>query len=48
MLQLPYNETGPQGKVLHTTYSSGPIGRITASDLVRMVTFLEKARRENT
>ena len=39
---------GPQGKVLHTTYSSGPIGRIAASDLVRMVTFLEKARQENT
>lgn len=39
---------GPQGKVLHTTYSSGPIGRITASDLVRMVTFLEQRRQGHT
>ncbi len=37
---------GENGKVLHTTYSSGPIGRIKAADLARMVAFLEQRRQD--
>ncbi len=32
---------GQGGKVLSATYSSGPIGRVEATDVVRMVNFLE-------
>lgn len=33
-----------KGRVLHSTYSSGPVGRIKASDLLRLVQFLEQKR----
>jgi peroxiredoxin len=39
---------GNKGTVLHTTYSSGPIGRIKACDLARLVTFLERKRQRST
>ena len=32
---------GPDRSVLHATYSSGPIGRIAADDVVKLVGFLE-------
>jgi len=32
---------GPDRRVLHATYSSGPIGRIAADDVVKLVGFLE-------
>src|SRR5436309_14888697 len=31
---------GPDRRVLHATYSSGPIGRIAADDVVKLVGFL--------
>ena len=37
-----------KGTILHATYSSGPVGRIKAGDLVRLVTFLEKKRQHNS
>ena len=35
---------GPDNKVLTSSYSSGPIGRIDASDMIRYVTFLESRK----
>lgn len=32
---------GQGGKILSATYSSGPLGRLEATDVVRMVNFLE-------
>jgi len=32
---------GAGGKILQSSYSSGPIGRLEATDVVRMVNFLE-------
>ena len=32
---------GPDRRVLHATYSSRPIGRIAADDVVKLVGFLE-------
>lgn len=32
---------GPGGKILSATYSSGPLGRVEATDVVRMVNFVE-------
>ena len=32
---------GQGGKILSATYSSGPLGRVEATDVVRMVNFLE-------
>jgi peroxiredoxin len=36
---------GPDRKVLHVTYSSGPIGRIQAADALSLVRFLKSKRR---
>jgi peroxiredoxin len=36
-----------EGKVLSATYSSGPIGRAEAADVVRFITFQEKLRTQN-
>ena len=33
------------GRVVTSTYSSGPIGRMDAEDVVRLVNFLERRRR---
>jgi peroxiredoxin len=33
---------GEDGKVRSSTYSSGPIGRVDASDVVRLVNFYDK------
>ena len=35
---------GADGKVVSATYSSGPIGRVDAADIVQMVKFLEARR----
>lgn len=35
---------GADGKVVSATYSSGPIGRVEAADIVQMVKFLEARR----
>ena len=32
---------GGDGKIMHASYSSGPIGRTLAEDVVRLATFLE-------
>jgi peroxiredoxin len=32
------------GKVVSSTYSSGPIGRVDAADVVRLLTFYEKKK----
>ena len=32
---------GANGKILQASYSSGPIGRIEAMDVVRMINFME-------
>ncbi len=32
---------GPDGKIMMECYASGPIGRVTGSDLVRVVTFIK-------
>jgi peroxiredoxin len=37
---------GPGGKILSATYSSGPLGRVEATDVVRMVNFLEAQARK--
>ena len=37
---------GEDGKVVAATYSSGPIGRVDAADVVKLVTFYEKRKRE--
>ena len=34
------------GRVITSTYSSGPIGRMDAEDVVRLVNFLERRKRE--
>ena len=34
------------GRVVTSTYSSGPIGRMDAKDMVKFVTFLERRKRE--
>ncbi len=34
------------GKVGSSTYSSGPIGRVEAADVVRLITFREKQARQ--
>ncbi len=36
---------GEDGKVVSATYSSGPIGRVNAADVVKLVTFYEKRKR---
>ena len=36
----------PSGKVVAATYSSGPLGRIEATDVVRLVDFLEAQARK--
>ena len=36
---------GEGGKVVSATYSSGPIGRVDAADVVKLVTFYEKRKR---
>jgi len=36
----------PDGKVLTSTYSSGPIGRIDAADVVKMINFLEAQKKK--
>ena len=35
-----------KGRVVTSTYSSGPIGRMDAEDVVKFVTFYERRRRE--
>lgn len=35
-----------KGRVVTSTYSSGPIGRMDAEDAVKFVTFYERRRRE--
>ena len=35
---------GEDGKIIHSSYSSGPIGRIDAADVVRNVTRLESLK----
>lgn len=35
-----------KGRVVTSTYSSGPIGRMDAEDVVRLVRFLERRKRE--
>jgi len=37
---------GPGGKILSATYSSGPLGRVEATDVVRMVNFVEAQARK--
>jgi len=37
---------GAGGKILQSSYSSGPIGRLEATDVVRMVNFLEAQARK--
>ncbi len=37
---------GQGGKILSATYSSGPLGRVEATDVVRMVNFLEAQARK--
>jgi peroxiredoxin len=37
---------GAGGKILQSSYSSGPIGRLEATDVVRMVDFLEAQARK--
>jgi len=39
---------GPDRRVLHATYSSGPIGRIAADDVVKLVGFLEARAQART
>ena len=39
---------GPDRRVLHATYSSGPIGRIAADDVVKLVAFLEARAQART
>ena len=33
-----------EGKVVSSTYSSGPIGRVDAADVVKMINFLESRK----
>jgi len=35
-----------EGRVIASTYSSSPIGRVDAEDVVKFVTFYERRRRE--
>ncbi len=35
---------GADGKVVSSTYSSGPIGRLDAADVVRLLNFYEKKK----
>jgi peroxiredoxin len=35
---------GEDGKVVSATYSSGPLGRVAAADVIRMVTRLESLK----
>ena len=37
---------GDDGKVVFATYSSGPIGRMDADDVVKLVNFYEKRKKE--
>lgn len=37
---------GPDGKVLASSYSDGPIGRIDAADVVKMINFREAQARK--
>jgi len=37
---------GAGGKILQSSYSSGPIGRLEATDVVRMVNFIEAQARK--
>jgi peroxiredoxin len=37
---------GAGGKILQSSYSSGPIGRLEATDVVRMVDFIEAQARK--
>lgn len=37
---------GDDGKVVFSSYSSGPIGRMDADEVVKLVTFYEKRRKE--
>lgn len=37
---------GAAGKILQSSYSSGPIGRLEATDVVRMANFLEAQARK--
>ena len=34
-----------EGKILSSTYSSGPIGRLDAGDALKLIHFIEKQRR---
>ena len=36
-----YASAPASGKVISATYSSGPIGRVEASDVVRLINFRE-------
>ena len=35
---------GPDNKIISATYSSGPIGRVDAADVVKMITFIESRK----
>ena len=37
---------GTGGRILTSTYSSGPIGRIDAADVVKMINFLEAQKKK--
>ncbi len=37
---------GDDGKVVFSSYSSGPIGRLDADDVVKLVDFYEKRKKE--
>ena len=37
---------GGDGKILHASYSSGPLARTEGGDVVRLVAFLEKRKQE--
>jgi hypothetical protein len=37
---------GAGGKILQSSYSSGPMGRLEATDVVRMVDFIEAQARK--
>ena len=37
---------GDDGKVVFSTYSSGPIGRMDADEVVKLVNFYEKRKKE--
>lgn len=36
---------GPENKVMSSSYSDGPVGRVIADDIIRYITFVESQRK---